>query len=86
MSTHDHRTHRHRNDSDEFITIIGQDAEEVGRVYAKDGLAAKGFSILHRMGRHSFRLPEGSPLAAHLGEEMGMRPMVAATYMRRAGR
>ncbi|MCB4767167.1 hypothetical protein LGR54_00980 [Ancylobacter sp. Lp-2] len=81
MSTHTHRTRSHRTESDEFITIIGQNAEEVSRVYAKDGLAAKGFSILHRMGRHSFRLPEGSPLAAHLGPE----PMVAATYMRRAG-
>lgn len=72
----------HRNDHDEYITIIGQDAEEIGRVYAKDGLAAKGFAILHRMGRHSFRLPEGSPLAPHLGTAP---VMVAATYMRRAG-
>ncbi|MDR6952415.1 hypothetical protein J2X65_001770 [Ancylobacter sp. 3268] len=85
MSTHQHRHTKPHTDRDEFITIIGEDAEEVSRVYAKDGLAAKGFSILHRMGRHSFRLPEGSPLAAHIGEEAGMRPMVAATYMRRAG-
>ena len=81
MSTHMHRTPKQQNDRDEFITIIGQDAEEVGRVYLQDGLAAKGFSILHRMGPHSFRLPEGSPLAAHIGAA----PMVAATYMRRAG-
>lgn len=74
------RTHTHHDE--EFITIIGRDAEEISRTYSKDGLAAQGFSILHRMGRHRFALPDGSPLSGLMGEA----PMVAATYMRRTPR
>lgn len=72
----------HPHQAEEFVTIIGANAEEISRTFHKDGLAAKGFAVLHRMGIHRFALPEGSPLAALMGNE----PMLAATYMRRAPR
>ncbi|TCK31374.1 hypothetical protein EV667_1483 [Ancylobacter aquaticus] len=68
---------------DEFVTIIGGDAEEIGQVFRDQGLAAKDFTIVHRIGRHRIALAPGQQdMSALVGALLGGR-LVAATYSRR---
>lgn len=69
---------------EEFITIIGGDAEEIGQVFRDQGLAAKDFTIVHRIGRHRIAMAPGQDdMNALVGALLGGR-LVAATYTRRA--
>lgn len=69
---------------DEFVTIIGGDAEEIGQVFKAEGLAAKDFSIVHRIGRHRIAMAPGQQdMSALIGALLGGR-LVAATYTRRS--
>ncbi|MDQ0348053.1 MULTISPECIES: hypothetical protein [Ancylobacter] len=68
---------------DEFVTIIGGDAEEIGQVFRDQGLAAKDFTIVHRIGRHRIAMAPGQDdMSALVGALLGGR-LVAATYARR---
>lgn len=69
-------------DEDEFVTIIGRDAEEIGRTFREEGLAEQQFTIVHRIGRHRFAFADGGPM----GGLFDGRRLVAATYARRATR
>lgn len=66
---------------DEFVTIIGTDAAEISRTYQAEGLAEQHFTIVHRIGRHRFAFADGTPAGGAFD-----RPMVAATFARRAPR
>lgn len=69
---------------EEFITIIGGDAEEIGQVFKAEGLAARDFTIVHRIGRHRIAMAPGQQdMGALVGALLGGR-LVAATYTRRA--
>ncbi|WP_371345355.1 hypothetical protein [Ancylobacter sp. IITR112] len=69
---------------EEFITIIGGDAEEIGQVFRDQGLAAKDFTIVHRIGRHRIAMAPGQDdMSALVGALLGGR-LVAATYTRRS--
>lgn len=66
--------------AEEFVTIVGGNAEEIGRAFRSQGLAEQDFTIVHRIGRHRFALAPGQdPGALFDGREL-----VAATYTRRA--
>lgn len=65
---------------EEFVTIIGGDAEEIGRAFHAEGLAQQDFSVVHRIGRHRIALAPGQDIAALLDG----RRLVATTYTRRA--
>ncbi|WP_428029340.1 hypothetical protein [Ancylobacter sp.] len=68
---------------DEFVTIIGGDAEEIGQVFKAEGLAAKDFTIVHRIGRHRIAMAPGQQdMSALINALVGGR-LVAATYTRR---
>jgi len=64
---------------DEFVTIIGCDADQVARTFRTEGLAGQHYAIVHRMGRHRFAFADGTPAAALLDG----RPLAVATYARR---
>jgi hypothetical protein len=69
-------------DEDEFVTIVGRDAEEISKTFRSEGLADQQFTIVHRIGRHRFAFANG-------GLSGGMfdgRPLVAATYARSTSR
>lgn len=66
---------------DEFVTIVGADAEEISRTYQQEGLAGQHFTIVHRIGRHRFAFANGAPAGGLFD-----RPMLAATFARRAPR
>ncbi|MBS9478900.1 hypothetical protein [Ancylobacter radicis] len=72
---------RHQQHGDEeFVTIVGGDAEEISRTFREQGLAEQDYSIVHRIGRHRFELAPGQDLHSLLDG----RALVAATYTRRA--
>ncbi len=65
---------------DEFVTIIGADADEISRTFCSEGLADQEFAIVHRMGRHRFAFANGE----QAGALFDGRPLIAATLARRA--
>ena len=65
-------------DDDEFVTIIGRDAEEISKTFRTEGLAEQQFTIVHRIGRHRFAFANGGPV----GGLFDGRPMLAATFAR----
>ncbi|MEQ9635214.1 MAG: hypothetical protein RLW68_03915 [Devosia marina] len=65
---------------DEYITIIAPTANEAMAQFKFRGLAAQGFSIAGRIGRHQFTLVGGED-AQELFSGAGM---IAATFCRRA--
>ena len=65
---------------DEFVTIIGTDADEISRTFCAQGLADQQFAIVHRMGKHRFAFANGEKAGALFDG----RPLVAATFARRA--
>lgn len=69
-------------DDDEFVTIIGRDAEEISKTFRTEGLAEQQFTIVHRIGRHRFAFADGGPV----GGLFDGRPMLAATFARSARR
>ena len=71
------RNDMHRDD--EFVTIIGTDADEISRTFCAQGLADQEFSIVHRMGKHRFAFADGE----QAGALFDGRPLVAATFARR---
>jgi hypothetical protein len=75
---------RHANTpgEEEFVTIIGRNADEISRAFRAEGLAERQFSIVHRMGRHRFALAEGEDARSIFDGET----LLAATYVRRAQR
>ncbi|QIB35162.1 hypothetical protein [Ancylobacter pratisalsi] len=72
------RQHHHNGD-EEFVTIVGGDAEEIGRAFQAEGLADKDFTIVHRIGRHRFAMAPGRDV----GSLLDGSALVAATYTRR---
>lgn len=68
---------------EEFVTLIGGDAEEIGRAFKAEGLAAQDFTVVHRIGRHRLAAAPGQDLAALISALLDGR-LVAATYARRA--
>lgn len=78
-------THTHTTaGEEEFVTIIGGDAEEISQVFRDQGLAAKDFTIVHRIGRHRIAMAPGQDdMSALVGALLGGR-LVAATYTRRS--
>lgn len=64
---------------EDFITIIAPSMAEVMASFAAQGLAERQYAIVHRGGRHSFRLADGEALFGGTG-------MVAATFARAAAR
>lgn len=65
--------------AEEFVTIVGGDADEISRAFRSQGLAEQDFTVVHRIGRHRFALAPGQdPLSLFDG-----RQLVAATYTRR---
>ena len=65
---------------DEFVTIIGRDADEIGQTFRAEGLAVQQYAVVHRMGRHRFAFADG----AEPGALFDGRPLVAATFARRS--
>lgn len=65
---------------DEFVTIIGCDADEISRTFRAEGLADQEFAVVHRMGRHRFAFANGE----QAGALFDGRPLIAATFARRA--
>ncbi len=65
---------------DEYITIIAPTANEAMAQFKARGLAAQGYSIAGRIGRHQFTLVGGED-AQELFSGAGM---IAATFCRRA--
>ncbi|MDF2998487.1 MAG: hypothetical protein K0R27_4124 [Xanthobacteraceae bacterium] len=72
-------TRTEARDEDEFVTIIGRDAEEISKTFRAEGLADQQFTIVHRIGRHRFAFADGGPN----GGMFDGRPVLAATYARR---
>ena len=73
-------THNETPRDDEFVTIIGTDADEISRTFCAQGMADQQFAIVHRMGKHRFAFADGE----HAGVLFDGRPLVAATFARRA--
>ncbi len=71
----------HETETDEFITVIGADMDEIHEAYRAQGLAERHYAIIHRTGRHRFSRVSGS------GSETMFdgQPMIAATFWRRSG-
>ncbi len=68
----------HEIDTDEFITLIGADMDEIHAAYRAQGLAERHYSIVHRTGRHRFTRVTGSgPETMFDGQ-----PVIAATFRR----
>ncbi len=67
-----------QTDTDEFITLIGSDMDEIHAAYCAQGLAERHYSIVHRTGRHRFTRVTGS------GSETMFdgQPLIAATFRR----
>lgn len=66
--------------NEDFITIIAPTLAEVMDSFRAQGLAAKHYTIVHRVGRHSFRVAGGSRTTTLFDGS----PMIAATFARRA--
>lgn len=73
--------HTDRTGEEEFVTIIGRDAEQISRAFQAEGLAQQQFSIVHRMGRHRFAVADGEDARTIFDGE----GLMAATYVRRPG-
>jgi hypothetical protein len=71
----------HETDTDEFITLIGADMDEIHAAYRAQGLAERHYAIVHRTGRHRFSRVSGSGSETMFDGE----PMIAATFWRRSG-
>lgn len=65
--------------SDEYVTIIGPNMNEVMRQFHAQGLDEKGFAITGRIDRHRFEMADADGVHHLFGGE----PMLAATFMRR---
>ncbi len=71
----------HDSQSDEFVTLIGADMDEIYAAFQAQGLAERQYSIVYRVARHRFTSVSG-------GTQQTMfdgHPMVAATFRRAAG-
>lgn len=68
---------------EEFVTLIGGDAEEIGRAFKAQGLADQDFTIVHRIGRHRLAAAPGQDLGTLL-TALADGTLVAATYARRS--
>ncbi|HTM79260.1 MAG TPA: hypothetical protein VL133_16725 [Devosia sp.] len=68
-----------QSDREEYLTIIAPTASEAMAQFSARGLAAQGYAITGKIGRHQFSLvggEESTELFAGSG-------MIAATFMRR---
>lgn len=71
---------QHTDLNEDFITIIGHSLDEIMQSYHEQGLAEKRYIILHRTGRHSFKLSaEGNETQLLFDGQA----MIAATFVRR---
>lgn len=75
----DHTTLAKPNGNEEFVTIVGDTAEDIAKAFRDQGLAEQDYTIVHRIGRHRLALTEGRDLSSLLDG----RQLVAATYTRR---
>jgi len=67
------------NQREEYLTIIAPTASEAMAQFSMRGLAAQGYSIAGKIGRHQFSLVGGEQ-STELFSGSGM---IAATFMRR---
>jgi hypothetical protein len=66
-------------DREEYLTIIGPTLSEVTAQFSARGLAAQGYAIIGKIGRHEFALVDGAAST----ELFAGAGLFAATFMRR---
>jgi hypothetical protein len=62
-------------ETEEFVTLIGADMDEIHAAFQSQGLAERHYFIVHRAGWHRFARHDS-------GAMFEGRPMIAATFRR----